>query len=99
VVVDGRAGRLFVAAAGPRATDYPFWPPEGNGNLSVLDTTTGKVVARIPLGVDPTDIELAGQPGHVVVLSRGGYIPNRRSRQRWATHIAPGSVSLIGVVP
>jgi DNA-binding beta-propeller fold protein YncE len=99
VVVDGRAGRLFVAAAGPRATDYPFWPPEGNGNLSVLDTATGKVLARLPLGVDPTDIELAGQPGHVVVLSRGGYIPNRRSRQRWATHAAPGTVSLIGVVP
>jgi hypothetical protein len=99
VVVDGRAGRLFVAAAGPRATDYPFWPPEGNGNLSVLDTTTGKVVARLPLGVDPTDLELAGQPGHVVVLSRGGSIPNRRSHQRWATHIAPGTVSLIGVVP
>jgi hypothetical protein len=99
VVVDGWAGRLFVAATGPRATDYPFWPPEGNGNLSVLDTTTGKVVARIPLGVNPTDIDLTGQPGHVVVLSRGGRIPDRRSRQRWATHAAPGTVSLIGVVP
>jgi hypothetical protein len=99
VVVDGRAGRLFVAAAGPRATDYPFWPPEGHGNLSVLDTATGKVLARLPLGVDPMDIDLAGQPGHVVVLSRGGSIPNRRSRQRWATHLAPGTVSLIGVVP
>jgi hypothetical protein len=90
---------LFVAAAGPRATDYPFGPPEGHGNLSVLDTATGKVLARLPLGVDPTDIELAGKPGHVVALSRGGYIPNRRSRQRWATHLAPGTVSLIGVVP
>jgi DNA-binding beta-propeller fold protein YncE len=99
VVVDGRAGRLFVAATGRRATDYPFWPPEGNGSLSVLDTATGKVLARLLLGVDPTDIELAGQPGHVVVLSRGGSIPDRRSHQRWAAHIAPGTVSLIGVVP
>lgn len=99
VVVDGRVGRLFVAATGPRATDYPFWPPEGNGNLSVLDTATGKVLARLPLGVDPTDIDLAGQPGHAVVLSRGGSIPDRRSHHRWATHVAPGTVSLIGVVP
>jgi hypothetical protein len=57
------------------------------------------VLATLPLGVDPTDIDLAGQPGHVVVLSRGGSIPDRRSHHRWATHVAPGTVSLIGVVP
>lgn len=60
--VDRRAGRVFVANSGDTARD---------GDVSVLDAATGKVLRTVATGVHPVAVTVNEQRGHVFVVNAG----------------------------
>ncbi len=92
---DSRAERLYVVVTGPRAADYPERPPQGNGSLVTLDLMTGHRVKTVSVGVNPTDIALTRETGRVLVLSRGGAVPDKQSRIKWAERFVSGMINII----
>ncbi len=66
ITLDERAGRVFVLNAGPPNASRDF---RGPGSVSVLDATTGALVATVPLPVSPTSLMLAVQAGRVFVYT------------------------------
>ncbi len=94
-LLDGRRGRLFVTADGPRATDWPYWPPKGRGSVSVLDAASGALLDTLPVGVQPGDMALDEGADRLLVLARGGAIPDRASTVKWAERLVPGSLTIV----
>jgi len=94
-LLDPRRGRLFVTADGPRATDWPYWPPKGRGSVSVLDAASGGLLDTLPVGVQPGDMALDEGAGRLLVLARGGAIPDRASRVKWVERLVPGSLTIV----
>jgi len=65
ITLDERAGRVFVLNAGPPNASRDF---RGPGSVSVLDATTGALVATVPLPGSPASLMLAVQAGRVFVV-------------------------------
>jgi YVTN family beta-propeller protein len=67
IAVDSQTGRVLVTSAGKvdGATSLPLGP----GMLSVLDGATGRVLRTVPVGVDPSDVQIDARARRAVVVN------------------------------
>jgi len=99
LALDEGNAQAYVTAVGTRAHDYPYWPPEGAGALSVVDTRSGVVRRTTSLGVQPLPPVVDQSGRRVVVLSRGGSVPRRGAHKAYDWRLMPGALTILEMAP
>jgi len=85
LAVDARLGHVFVVNYGPADASRS---PLGNGNVSMLDATSGRVLGTVAVGEAPRAVAVDQRDGRVFVLNGGHSDGAERV-------IDPGSVSVL----
>lgn len=111
VAVDIHRRRIFVTSLNSSMPLMPEYNLLGNGSVSVLDARSGAIMHTIPVGVNPTTLQVDERTARAFVVNSGGQIPVagrwdwvpewlRRwmpflSQPRPRTRVVPGSVSVL----
>ena len=100
-------GNLDIAAVGPRGigvTANGKWLVTANkddGNLSVVDTATGKLVKYIPIGKNPEFVRVIGDTAYVTFEPTPSSIPQRGSTIKTENNDdakIPGHVAIVDLI-